>query len=240
MSAPEQLDPATEEALIAHLLQFVTPERQARMAEVIAWRTSHIQVVVEDLYHPHNASAVMRSCECFGIQHLHVVENRNRWQPNRDVAMGAGNWIHVHRYRARGADNSAGCLQALRARGLRIVATTCPGALSVPLGELPLDQPVALWFGNEEAGLSQTALQAADLRVHIPMYGFTQSFNVSVSAAICLYELRRRLAEATAAWPLSPAERRAAYRLWLRSSLRNAEVLERAFLRRTPRPEARL
>ncbi|MGC9449850.1 MAG: TrmH family RNA methyltransferase [Oceanipulchritudo sp.] len=225
----ERLDPCTEEALIAHLLQFVTPEKRARMAGVIGKRTCFLRVVLEDVFQPHNASAVMRSCECFGIQHLHVIENRYAYTLNREVAMGSSNWIHLHRHNRKDADNTADCLRELRKEGYRIVATSLDSS-SIPIRDLKLDSPLALWFGTEEEGLSETVLREADAHVHIPMFGFTQSFNISVSAAICLHELRHRL-ESTGSDPgLTPAEIRAVYRLWLRKSLKNGEILERTFL----------
>ena len=179
----DDLDPRTGNALVEHLLQFVTPERQVRMEQVIEHRTTHIRVVLENIYQPHNASAVMRSCECFGIQHLHVIENSNAFTVNPDVAMGASNWINLHRHRDSDADNTAACLRELRKSGYRIVATSLDST-SVPLTELPLEEKTSLWFGTEELGLSKQVLQEADAHVHIPMQGFTQSFNISVSAAM--------------------------------------------------------
>ena len=225
----EQPDPRTEEALVAHLLQFVTPEKKARMEDVIANRTSHVRVVLEDIYQPHNASAVMRSCECFGIQHLHVIENRYKYRLNRDVAMGSSKWINLHRHRDEEGDNTRACMDELRAAGYRIVATSLDPS-SVPLSELPVGERFSLWFGTEENGLSEVALEEADAHVRIPMLGFTQSFNISVSAAICLYDIRSRLARSGVDCALGPAEMRQVYRLWLRSTLKNCEILERTFL----------
>lgn len=222
-------DPSTEEALIAHLLQFVTPAKQARMAEVIQHRTNHVRVVLEDIYQPHNASAVMRSCECFGIQHLHVVENRYKYTINREVAMGSSNWINLHRHRKEGADNTRACIAEMRKMGYRIAATSLDPS-SIPLAELPLEQKLSLWFGTEEVGLSQAVLEEADCHVHIPMLGFTQSLNISVSAAICLHHLRTRLKDSADDPGLTPGEQRAVYRLWMRKSVKNCEILERAFL----------
>lgn len=199
------------------------------MESVIELRTGHIHVVLEDIFQPHNASAVMRSCECFGVQNLHVIENRNKYVLNREVTMGSSKWIHLHRYSEPDGKNSERCIQSLQDKGCRIVATSLnPGSL--PLAELPLDKPVALCFGTEEDGLSNSILEAADLHMHIPMFGFTQSFNISVSAAICLHDLRRRLTESTDDWQLSEAEKRKALLLWLRNSVRNFEIQERVFL----------
>jgi tRNA (guanosine-2'-O-)-methyltransferase len=224
------LAPSTADALIEHLLQFVTPEKRARMEAVLASRTSRLQVVLEDIFQPHNASAVMRSCECFGVQHLHVIENRYAYTLNREVAMGSSKWINLHRYRDPDTDNTRQCLERLRNEGFRIVATSLdPG--SIPLDQLPVEEKTSIWFGTEEDGLSRSVLEAADARVHIPMRGFTQSFNISVSAAICLYELRTRLQEAPVDWRLSQAESREVLLLWLRNSVRNVGIIERNFLK---------
>jgi tRNA (guanosine-2'-O-)-methyltransferase len=224
------LDPKTEAALVDHLLQFVTPSKQARMEAVISRRTSRIQVVLEDIFQPHNASAVMRSCECFGIQHLHVIENRYEYTVNRDVAMGASKWITLNRYRDTNADNTQACMKTLRERGFKIVATSLDPK-SIPLDQYTLTEKTSLWFGTEEEGLSQTVLDSADEHVHIPMDGFTQSFNISVSAAVCLYELRRKLVQGDSPWQLSDPEKSKIYRLWLRNTVKNADILERAFLK---------
>ncbi len=199
------------------------------METVLDQRTSHVQVVLEDIFQPHNASAVMRSCECFGIQHLHVVENRYPYSLNREVAMGASNWIHLHRYRGTKGDNSLSCIRHLKDQGHRLAAT-CLTREAIPMEELPLDKPLALWFGTEEDGLSEAVLEAADITVRIPMYGFTQSFNLSVSAAICLHDIRRRLIASDIPWKLSDPERRDVMRLWLRNAIRNADIIERSFL----------
>lgn len=225
----EKIDGQREEALIEHLLQFVTPEKRERMETVIASRTSRIQVVLEDIFQPHNASAAMRSCECFGIQHLHVIETNNTYKLNREVAMGSSKWINLHRYNEENTDNTATCLQTLRKQGFQIAATSL-NKDSIPLDKLPVDKKIALWFGTEEEGLSKQVLQEADVHVHIPMFGFTQSFNISVSVALCLYELRKRLNE-TDGWHLEDSEKRAVWRFWLKNSLRNADILENTFLK---------
>jgi tRNA (guanosine-2'-O-)-methyltransferase len=225
-----ELDPKAEAALVEHLLQFVTPSKRERMERVIDRRTDRIQVVLEDIYQPHNASAVMRSCECFGIQNLHVIENRYEYTVNRDVAMGSSKWITLHRYRDKAADNTRTCMKDLREKGFRIVATSLDPR-SIPLEQYPLPEKVSLWFGTEEEGLSQTVLEEADEHVHIPMDGFTQSFNISVSAALCLYELRRKLHQSDVPWQLTEIRRNQVYRSWLRNIVKNADIHERTFLK---------
>ena len=170
----DEVTPSVEDALIEHLLQFVTPEKRNRMEDVVSNRTNHLRVVLEDIFQPHNASAVMRTCECFCIQHLHVIENRNVYTLNREVAMGSSNWIHLHRHRHEQADKKADCIEQLRKSGYRIVATSLDPE-SMPIQELPIEQKTSIWFGTEEHGLSPQPLESADAHVHIPMLGFTQA-----------------------------------------------------------------
>lgn len=229
MNQPPEPDPAQREALVAHLLEFVSAGRRQRMADVLPLRTSRVQVVLEDIFQPHNASAVMRSCECFGIQHLHVIENRYAYTLNSEVAMGASNWIHLHRYREPEENNSLHCLNTLRQRGFQIVAT-CLDPDAVPLEDISLDRPLALWFGTEEDGLSSEVLDAADQRIRIPMYGFTQSFNLSVCAAICLHGIRTRMQHSGIPWQLSESEKTEVMLHWLRHSVKRAAIIEKQFL----------
>jgi tRNA (guanosine-2'-O-)-methyltransferase len=221
--------PETEEALLDYLFRFVTPERKDRMLQVVSSRTDFIRVVLEDIYQPHNASAVIRSCECFGISNLHVIENNYAYTVNRDVAMGASKWIQLNRHNSEQCNNSSACLDSLRKEGYRIVATSLDPD-SVPIEELPIDQPIALCFGTEETGLSSFILQSADLKTHIPMYGFTQSFNISVSAALSLASLRQRLQPKFNEFALCEAQRRRTLLSWLRQSIPRAERIEKAFL----------
>ncbi len=221
-------DSAAVERAIAVLEPFVSEAKKARMAAVLARRTAHFRVVLEDIYQTHNASAAMRSCECFGVQHLHVIEQLYPYSLNPDVDMGSRKWVTLHRHREPGADNRRACLDALRAAGLRIVATT-PDPAATPLPAFPVDRPFALCFGTEKDGLSDTLLHEADERLRIPMEGFTESFNISVSVALCLYDLTTRLRNSSAPWQLAPDDRRRVHRDWLRRAVRHADsILRRA------------
>jgi len=179
--------------------------------EVLALRTRYLALVVEDLYQPHNAAAVMRAAECFGVQDLHVISSSNRFRSREETEAGAARWLTRHHYDGDGATRT--CLQALKQRGYRIWATTLrPGA--VPLEQLPLTEKVALCFGTEERGLSDEAHALADGFVYLPMYGFTQSFNISVSVALALFQLTERLRTGPCDWQLSGAEQEELRRHW--------------------------
>jgi len=224
------LESHVKEELIAFLSQFVTAQRRQRMEEVLAWRTRHITVALEDVYQPHNASAVLRSCEIFGVQDVHVVEGTNRFRPNTDVALGSSQWLTLHRYRGEVGVSTTRCLRRLKDLGYRIAATTLQED-GVPLSDLSLDRPLALVFGTEEEGLSQKAHNLADTFLQLPMFGFTQSFNVSVTVALCLHDLTRRLHVSEIPWQLNEAERRDLKLEWLIQSATRGELLVRRFFR---------
>jgi tRNA (guanosine-2'-O-)-methyltransferase len=228
---PQDLDlqPEEEERLIEALRPFVQEERRRKISSVLAHRTEHLCVVLEDLFQPHNASAAMRSCECFGVQHIHVIENLNAFSPNREVDMGSSKWVTLHRHREPDEDNTRPCLESLKNRGYQIFATALRED-SIPLEEVPVDRPFALCFGKEDEGLSPQAQEMADTFIRIPMFGFTQSFNISVSVALCLHHLTTKLRQSDINWPLSPAARRQLEIQWLLRSLRNPDRHLRHFL----------
>ena len=187
------------EALIDHFLKCITDERKALFEELIQKRTKYLTVVLENIYQPLNASAVLRSCDCFGIQDVHVIENYNEFKPDREVAMGASNWLTVNRY-DKNENNTLDCIQSLKNKGYRIVATS-PHNSQTDLINFDLSKgKTALFFGTEVEGLSDVVLENADEHLHIPMYGFTESFNLSVSAAICLYEMRMKMEKENIKW----------------------------------------
>lgn len=226
------MDIQIKKELIAYLLPKVTENKAQLMEQALNYRTRHVTVLMEDIFQKHNASAVIRSVECLGLQDLHVVEDRFKFSVATGVAMGSSKWINVHKYKKVDAAYSA-----LKEKGYRIIATTpAPGAVS--LSDLPLDGKMALVFGTENVGLSEYALSHADEFVHIPMYGFTQSFNVSVSVALCLYHITTALRAANKiSWQLSEAERIDIMLQWLRSSIRGASEFERLYFLEKNRPQ---
>jgi tRNA (guanosine-2'-O-)-methyltransferase len=224
-----ELDAQARRDLAARLAALVTPERLARMEAVLATRTRHLTVVFEDVYHPHNASAVLRTCECLGVQDVHIVEGQKRFRPNVEIVHGAARWLTLHRWRKPNGHDVGSCLAALREQGYRVVATS-PREDAVPLGEVPLEQPLAVCFGTEETGLTPDVLAAADLCVQVPMPGFTRSLNVSVTAALVLYDLTTRLRARDLPWPLPEAQRDALRLLWLADDSRGARELTREAL----------
>lgn len=208
----------------------VSESRRAKFDEVLNFRTRHITIVLEDLYQPHNASAVLRSCDIFGIQDIHVVENRNAYTVHHDIALGSPKWLNVLKYK-NNENNSLDCIEQLKAKGYRIVATT-PHEKDCTIEELPVDKPLALVFGTELTGISDTVREQADEFVKIPMFGFTESFNISVSAALCLHTLVSKLHKSGVEWHLSQDEKEELLVTWLRNSIKKSDVIEKDFMER--------
>jgi len=211
--------------LLAYLSDFVTERRRRRMLEVLAQRTRYLTVVLEDLYQPHNGSAVLRSCDAFGVQDVHIVERKNRYRTNPDIELGTSQWLTLHRHRDSEAAPDA-LLRTLSEAGYRTVATARRDD-AVPLEELDLEAgPVALLFGTEISGLTPETIAGADEALWIPMHGFVESFNISVSVALCLQELSRRLRSSGIDWAIPEEDRRRIYLDWVRKSIKNVEAIE--------------
>lgn len=193
-------------------------------------RTKHLTVVLENIYQEHNASAVLRTCDCFGIQELHAIEKNNQYKVQRDIALGAGRWVDLYNYNL-GESPTMDCINKLKQKGYKIVATT-PHEKDVTIQELDLTHPIALVFGTERQGISQEILDSADEFVKIPMYGFTESFNISVSVALALNVLRDRLEKSDLDWKLNEQEQTLLKIKWCKKILRSGNEMETEFRRR--------
>lgn len=219
----------TSQKLIQYLQQFMSESRFGRIREIIQYRTNYITVMLEDIYQSHNASAVLRTCDCFGVQQVHVVENRNKYTLNRDVSMGSDKWLTLQKYNQAG-DNTLAAIQKLKADGYRIVATT-PHSNDTLLDDIDIARgKMALLFGTELKGLSNQALELADEYLKIPLYGFTESYNISVSAAIILHHLTYKLHQANFNWQLDQDEQDELVVKWLVKSIRNGKKIANNFL----------
>jgi tRNA (guanosine-2'-O-)-methyltransferase len=208
---------------ISYFSQFLTEERIGRIEQVLAQRTRYLTVVLEDIFQPHNASAVLRSCDGFGVQDVHVIENRNSFNPHKSVELGTSQWLTVQRYRDAG-ENTETALRSLKNRGYRIVATT-PHTDDTDLEQLDVSQgKIALVFGTELTGLSPEAMDLADEYMKIPMFGFVESFNISVSCAVSLHYLMHEIRSRQL--PIALDEREAAeLRLsWMRQSIKKPQL----------------
>jgi tRNA (guanosine-2'-O-)-methyltransferase len=216
------------EELIAHLGEFLTEGRVQKFKDVIEQRTRHVAVVLEDIYQPQNASAVVRSADCFGIQDVHVIENKYKYKVNPHVALGAADWVDLHKYK-KNENNTIECLTALKQQGYRIIATT-PHTNNYEISDLPIQQKFALVFGTEKFGISDDVKNMADDFVKINMYGFTESFNISVSAALSMYELSKRIrTDEHINWQLNPEEKNELLLKWMRKSLSSSDLILKAY-----------
>ena len=213
--------------LVEYLSQFAHDNRVELFNEKIKERTDYVTLVLEDIFHAQNTSAAIRTCDCFAIQNIHVIENRNEFNLHTGITLGSANWVDIHQYNEK-ENNTKACLDKLKNEGYKIVATTpLPDAPS--LYELNLDEKVALVLGNEAEGISDIVKQEADELVTIPMYGFTESFNISVSAAVCLSELTSKIRTLNLDWQLDENEKNRILTKWLRQSIKHGDKLIEEF-----------
>lgn len=220
-----------ENKVFHHLSQFVSDHKKSFIEKVLNERTRYVTVVLENIYQSQNASAVVRTCECMGLQDVHIIEDTAKYHLNVRVLKGSYKWMNLLRYRDRQVNNTEHCFTHLRNQGYRIFVAD-PSEEGVPVEELDvLSGKIALVFGNELRGASGYSLQHADGRVRIPMFGFTESLNVSVSVAICLNTILAKLRQNHAAISLSEEERQVLRLVWYRKIVRRADILEREFLR---------
>ena len=210
--------------LLEYLEGFMTEERKKRFLEILSSRTKHFTVAMEDVFQAHNTSAVIRSCDVFGLQEAHFIEARFGKKLDSKIAMGAQKWVDVHRY-AKTED----CILHLRQNGYRIIATT-PHNDSCFLEDFDISQKSAFFFGTEKEGLSDEVMKMADGFLKIPMTGFTESLNISVSAAIILHSVTSRLRKSEIPWQLSEDEILEKRIDWARKTVRSVEdVLSRYY-----------
>jgi tRNA (guanosine-2'-O-)-methyltransferase len=219
---------SSNKEITKYLEQFVSERRLEKFKNILSLRMNHIQIVLENVYQAHNASAVLRSADCFGIQYVHAIESKHTYKVSEDVAMGSGNWISLKRYSGN-ENNTVECLKKLKSEGFRIIATT-PHEKDCNINQLLVEEKFALVFGTEQEGISQDVYNLADEFVKIPMYGFTESFNISVSAALCMYELTNRIrTNEKINWQLGEKEKEETYLNWLRYSVKNSDLVEKYY-----------
>lgn len=211
------LDTPAKEALYEAASELVSDNRRQLIDRIASLRTRHIAVALEDVYQSHNAAAVLRSCDCFGIQDVHVVERNNPFNPAGDVAVGSSKWVDYYSY-----PDISTAYNELRRRGYRIVATT-PHTNDTLITDLDISQPIALVFGTELTGLSPQAIDLADSYVKIPMYGFTESFNISVCAALSLFSITERLRRSNIPWQLTDEQVLDLKLHWCTQAIRDGE-----------------
>ncbi|MBO7189190.1 MAG: RNA methyltransferase [Alistipes sp.] len=209
---------------LEYMTRFITDERRDVLQRTVAQRTHYMRILTENMFHPQNASAIMRHCEAFGIQQIHTVEDRCKFDPSVNIVRGTQKWVDVEHH-----DTTAEALRALKSEGYRIVATTPHRCSATPESFDVIKGKFALVFGTEHAGISDEVIEAADDFLMIPMCGMVESLNVSASAAILIYMLSERIRQSVDGWQLSDAEQLKLLTRWTMSSVRDYEgILRRA------------
>jgi len=213
-----------DKALFSYLEEFVTPIRRQKFIDILNKRTKHFTVVLEDVYQMHNTSAVIRSCDVFGVQQAHAIEVQHKNILDKEIAMGAQKWVDLQYH-----SSAETCIGVLREKGYQIIATT-PHNNSCLVEDFDITKKSALFFGSERDGVSDDVMKQADGFIKIPMVGFTESLNISVSAAIILQSVTSKLRNSTVDWKLTAAEVELQRFIWMQRSIKSIDaILERYY-----------
>ena len=213
-----------DEKLLQYFEGYLTEKRKVLFKKVLEDRTRHFTVVLEDIFQSHNTSAVLRTCDIFGIQDIHVIENKYNQKVSKHVAKGSQKWLSINRYKSDG-DNTKTCLESLKSKGYQIIATT-PHNNSCLLEDFDINKKSAFVFGVEAEGVSYYVKQNADGYLKIPMVGFTESLNISVAAAIILQKITSKLRNSNSNWKLSNVEKKTLYFNWIKGTIKNVIKIE--------------
>lgn len=214
--------------LLEYLEGFITDNRKNGFLNVLKNRTKHITIAMEDVYQLHNTSAVMRSCEVFGVQELNVIEQRFGKRIDKEIALGAEKWVDINRF-----SSIQNCIDDLKNKGYQIIATT-PHNDSCLLDAFDITKKSAIFFGTEKLGLSEEVMQQADGFLKIPMVGFTESLNISVSAAIVIQDLTNRIRKSSIEWQLTEEELLDKRLDWTRKSIKDIDYIESRYYESNP------
>lgn len=210
--------------LLEHLESYLTEQRKERFYSVLAQRTKHFTVAIEDVYQLHNTSAVIRSCDVFGIQNVHIIEEQNSKRIDKEIAMGAQKWVDLLRY-----DSTEDCINSIKDKGYQIVATT-PHRNDLLLQDFDVTKKSCFFFGRETEGLTDVVMDNANCFLKIPMVGFTESLNISVSTAIVLQEVTTKLKQSQIDWQLTEEEQWALRIDWSKKTIKSIDsILERYY-----------
>lgn len=210
----------TPNQIIEILTPYVSEHRQELMKRVVDERTRHISLVFEDINKPHNINAVVRTAECFGVQDLHFIKNKNDYQVSKGISQGSTKWLSFHHHNEK-QDNVTSCYNQLRENGYKILATSLHEKSKSIFDSSP-EEKIAVVFGTEGTGISEQAGNQADGYVHVPMVGFTESFNLSVTAAIILTHFFK---DKNASWLLSDQEKEELIAEWYQRSVRASDKI---------------
>lgn len=226
----KNLDLEQRQDFYSHLSEFITPNRKELIEKNIAFRTDWFVPVIENIHKAQNASAVLRTCDCLGLQEVRVVENNNSFEVTDDISLGANKWLNIKKYN-KFENNTVECFNDLRKQGYKIIATM-PYKNDINLQDVDINEKTAIVFGSEVDGISKDAIENADCFMKIPMYGFTESFNISVSAAITLHYLTDKLRNSDIDWHLSKEQQLDTLIQWTLESIKYPDRIEKEILTR--------
>jgi len=222
------MDNILRKELILYLSSFVTEERIELFQTKIKERSRHLTVVLEDVFQSRNISAAMRSADCFGLQDVHIIENKNKFISDKTVSLGAGEWLNIIQHN-KTKQNTKLCIENLKKQGYQIIATT-PHNSDITLNEVDIENnKIAILLGTELTGLSNEALSLADKKMKIEMHGFTESLNISVSAAICCQNLSNKMRKSDVNWKIKENEADEIMLNWLRNTIKSSKEIEGKF-----------
>jgi len=226
-----------KQAFIQYISEFVTPQRRQVIDHVLSQRTDYITLGLENVFHTQNASALIRTAECLGIQDVHIIEDTVKYKLNKGISKGAQQWMNTTYHNTKGENNdqlnAKHCMQNLKSKGYAIVATL-PSSDAISMYDIPLDRPLAFFFGTEKEGLSKSVIEEVDHKMTIPMVGTTESLNVSVAAGIILHYFSNKIKESGLEWSLSE-ERKVDIRMkWLLDAVSNADTHIRHYCNNQP------
>lgn len=210
------------------LLQFISDAKKEKFEEKLNYRTRYFTAVLENVIDHHNTNGVIRSCEALGMQDAYIISNMEGFKAAKSVNKGSHKWMNIHKYKQESTRNLQTCVSDLKEKGYSIIVTA-PYKNDFTPETIDINKPLAICFGQESTGITQELMEQADGFLKIPMYGFTESFNISVAAGIVFYELNKRLRESKINWQLSEAEKNEIRWQWLEKCLDNQEYLLRRF-----------
>ena len=208
------------QARIDYLSQFVMERRLERFRQILDLRTAYVQLALQDTYHMHNASAVLRSSDAFGMQRVHLIRDKFAKEIDTEIALGAQKWLDIQQH-----SSNESLFAYAQDQGMSLVATS-PHKGAARIETLDLTRPVLIMLGTEREGLTDDAFAKADQTLHIPMYGFTESLNLSVTASLIFHGLRQRLEQSERSYGLVDKEKQRILLDWLRTSVKDSGRLE--------------
>ena len=216
-----------DQAYSDHISQFLSDKRKDTFERILEQRTKHFTVILEDLYQKHNTSAIVRSCDIFGVQDVHIIENKYKSYMSNQVGKGSQKWLDFHRYREKQI-NTQDCIDSIKSQGYQLIATT-PHNDSCLLQDFDITKKSAFVFGVEKAGVSDMMFEQADGFLKIPMVGFTESLNVSVAAAIVLQSVSTRLRNSEIEWQLTAEEKFLKKIEWMEKTIKSIKKIQERY-----------